>query len=206
MKPSLNLFIQNYLAGMKTSPSWRILMMLHKTLKIMWHSFSKNLAFLSPLFQWDQIESKPSHWKKLQPAYNALVVAFFILSLSSPALAQEKKGKLINIKNADWGYYEKKTGKNRLLGNVILEHEGALMYCDSAWRFSKSNEIQAFENVYLNQGDTIELWGDYLEYSGNTKIATVTGKEVRLKDKKMELITDRLKYDRNNDQAYYYTG
>ena len=80
------------------------------------------------------------------------------------------------------------------------------MYCDSAWLFSESNEIKSFENVYINQGDTIELWGDYLEYSGNTKVATVTGDEVRLKDKKMELITDRLKYDRSHDQAYYYTG
>lgn len=80
------------------------------------------------------------------------------------------------------------------------------MYCDSAWRFAESNRIEAFENVYINQGDTIELWGDYLEYSGNTRIATVTGKIVRLKDKKMELVTDRLKYDRNTDQSYYYTG
>lgn len=80
------------------------------------------------------------------------------------------------------------------------------MYCDSAWLFSNTNELKAFNNVHINQGDTIHLWGDYLEYSGNTKIATVTGKEVRLKDKKMELLTDRLKYDRNTDQSYYYTG
>ena len=153
-----------------------------------------------------RIASKPSYWKKLQPAFNTLFVAFFILGLSSSALSQEKKGKRININNADKGIYQKGLGKNRLLGNVIFEHEGALMYCDSAWLFSEANKIRAFENVYINQGDTIELWGDYLEYSGNTKIATVTGKEVRLKDKKMELITDRLKYDRKNNQAYYYTG
>lgn len=98
------------------------------------------------------------------------------------------------------------SGKNRLLGNVIFEHEGALMYCDSAWLYSEDNRLQAFENVHINQGDTLFLWGDFLEYSGNTRLAKVTGEEVRLKDSKMELVTDRIDYDRNTSLAYYYTG
>ncbi len=118
----------------------------------------------------------------------------------------QKKTKQITIKNADKGIVKRSSGKNRLLGNVIFEHEGALMYCDSAWLFSADNRIQAFENVRINQGDTLFLWGDYLEYSGNTRLAKVTGEEVRLRDSKMELVTDRLDYDRNTDLAYYFTG
>lgn len=89
---------------------------------------------------------------------------------------------------------------------MVFEHEGAIMYCDSAWLYSADNRIQAFQNVKINQGDTLFLWGDYLEYSGNTKLAKVTGEEVRLKDSKMELLTDRLDYDRNTNLAYYFTG
>lgn len=118
----------------------------------------------------------------------------------------KKKAKQITIKNADKGIMQRGTGKNRLLGNVIFEHEGALMYCDSAWLFSQDNRIQAYQNVRINQGDTLLLWGDYLEYSGNTRLAKVTGEEVRLKDTKMELVTTQLDYDRNSNLAYYYTG
>lgn len=100
----------------------------------------------------------------------------------------------------------KVSGKNRLIGNVIFEHEGALMYCDSAWLYNKQNRIEAFENVRIRQGDTLDLWGDYLEYSGDTRKAIVTGEEVKLQDPKMTLTTTRLDYDRNTKLAYYSTG
>ncbi len=136
------------------------------------------------------------------------MVGVFSLALSAQTKKTDppKKGKRINIENADVGYYKKSQGRNRLVGNVVFEHEGALMYCDSAWYFSQDNRLEAFENVRINQGDTLFLWGDYLEYNGNTKKALVTGEEVRLKDSKMELVTDRLDYDRNINLAYYFTG
>lgn len=80
------------------------------------------------------------------------------------------------------------------------------MYCDSAWRFDESNTAQAFSNVRINQGDTLFLWGDYLKYDGNTKLALVTGDSVRLKDPKVALTTTRINLDRNTNVAYYTTG
>jgi len=79
------------------------------------------------------------------------------------------RGAKINIRQADKGYYNKNSGKNRLIGDVIFEHEGALLYCDSAWLFSRENRIKSFGNVRINQGDTLELLGDYLEYNGFTR-------------------------------------
>lgn len=128
------------------------------------------------------------------------------MAAAGSAQAQEKKGARITIQNADKGIYQKKLGKNRLLGNVVFEHEGALMYCDSAWLFSRENRIKAFENVKINQGDTIFLWGDYLEYDGDTRLARVTGEEVRLQDPEMTLYTTELDYDRTANLAYYHTG
>ncbi|CAE7317970.1 purA, partial [Symbiodinium sp. CCMP2456] len=87
-----------------------------------------------------------------------------------------------------------------------IVRKSALMYCDSAWLFSKENRLKAFRNIKINQGDTLFLWGDYLEYEGNTRKALVTGDTVRLEDDEMTLVTDRLDYDRNTNIAYYTTS
>lgn len=155
----------------------------------------------------DQIEIKQSLLKKFPPLYKFIfpIILSFCFSINSSA--QEKKGKQIQIKQAKFLKYDTKFGKkNRLIGDVIFEHEGALMYCDSAWLYDEENKIRAFKNIKINQGDTLFLWGDHLDYSGNTKLAKVTGKVVRLKDPKMELTTDILNFDRRNKIAYYSTG
>ena len=134
-----------------------------------------------------------------------LIVLGIFVSLSSAAQSSGKTKK-IKIQNADKGIYQKGLGKNRLLGNVIFEHEGAKIYCDSAWLFSRENKIQSFNNVKVNQGDSLFLWGDYLEYEGNTKLAKVTGEEVKLDDTEMILTTTRLDFDRKQSLAYYQNG
>jgi lipopolysaccharide export system protein LptA len=153
-------------------------------------------------FPWVQIVHK------LSPLKNwAIKYALFLFVLSGYSLmAQETSSKKIRIQQADKGYYSKASGKNRLVGDVIFEHDGALMYCDSAWFFSAENRIKAFRSVKVNQGDSLFLWGDQLEYSGETKQALVTGKEVKLQDSEMTLITDRLRLDRNTNISYYTTG
>jgi len=80
------------------------------------------------------------------------------------------------------------------------------MNCDSAWLYSAENRIRAFRSVKINQGDTLMLWGDQLEYSGETRQAVVTGEEVKLQDSEMTLTTDRLRLDRNTNISYYTTG
>jgi len=136
---------------------------------------------------------------------NIFIILFGLLA-TAPLLGQNKESKKITIRQADKGFYSKAEGKNRLIGNVIFEHEGAIMDCDSAWLFSSENRIRAFENVRINQGDTLFLTGDYLEYSGDTKLAIVTGKKVILRDPEMTLLTDRLELNRETNLAYYYTG
>ena len=83
---------------------------------------------------------------------------------------------------------------NKLVNNVIFKHEGAFLYCDSAYQYEKKNEIECFGNVRMVQGDSINLTGKKLLYNGNTKKAIVT-ESVVLKDKKMTLYTDYLEYD-----------
>lgn len=138
-----------------------------------------------------------------------LIASLLLLAFMAPTdISAQSSGKRrkIKIQNADKGYYQKSKGRNRLLGNVIFEHEGALINCDSAWLYSGENSIKAFSNVKVNQGDSLFLWGDYLEYNGNTRLATVTGEEVKLDDTEMTLTTDRLDFDRGSSLAYYQNG
>ncbi len=97
-----------------------------------------------------------------------------------------------------------KLGKDtkRLLGNVIFTHGGAKMYCDSAHFYSKKNSLDAFHNIYINQGDTVHLYGDYLHYDGNTKIANVRS-NVKLINRETKLTTESLDYDIANSIGYY---
>ena len=128
-----------------------------------------------------------------------------VFSFSELQAQEKRKTKRINYK-ADKQLSSTQAGKTRLFGNVQFDHEGALMDCDSAWYFKDENRIISFRNIEVNQGDSLFMWGDQLEYSGETRQAVVTGDEVKLKDKEMTLTTDRLRLDRNTNIAYYTTG
>ncbi|HTN69004.1 MAG TPA: OstA-like protein [Dysgonamonadaceae bacterium] len=92
-----------------------------------------------------------------------------------------------------------------LKNNVIFYHDGAFMYCDSAYLFQISNRFEAFSNVKIDQGDTIFVYGDYLHYDGNTQLAQLRN-NVRMEDKEVTLFTDSLNYDRIANLGYYFDG
>jgi len=92
-----------------------------------------------------------------------------------------------------------------LKGNVRFRHDNALLYCDSAYFYQKANSLDAFSNVRIVQGDTLFVFGDFLYYDGNMKLARLR-QNVKLVDKKTTLTTDSLNYSRLENLAYYYTG
>ncbi len=141
--------------------------------------------------------------------YLLLLLFVFGAHLSySQSTTKTKKGAQIQIKQGDLLTTGKKNGEkfNRIIGNAVFQHEDATLYCDSAYLYSARNEMEAFGHVHIEQGDSVHLYGDYLEYSGNTKLAEVTGKVVKLIDKDLTLTTTLLNFDRNTNTAYYYTG
>ena len=77
------------------------------------------------------------------------------------------------------------------------------MYCDSAHYFQKKNSFQAFGNVRMEQGDTLFLYGDYLDFDGETNLARVRN-NVQLIDKNSVLETDSLDFDRNTNVGYFF--
>lgn len=136
-----------------------------------------------------------------------LTFILFFLFLTIAALFSQKKTQ-IQIIQADNLVSREVAGQKIqvLIGDVIFKHQNALMYCDSAYNFTSTNRIEAFGSVRINQGDTLNLYGDHLDYNGNTQLATVDGKIVRLETSDFILYTDRLYYDRLLQQATYLTG
>lgn len=121
-----------------------------------------------------------------------------------PAYSQSDSVKIIEIKNADALIGTRINGQSvqKLIGRVALQHDQAMMFCDSAWYYDKLNSIEAFGRIHIRQGDTLSLYGDKLNYNGNTRVATITG-NVRLIDNQVNLQTSQLTYDRNAGMAYY---
>lgn len=97
------------------------------------------------------------------------------------------------------------THPQRLLGNVKLRHKDMLMTCDSLYQYSDSNYIEAFGRVHAVQNDTLNLWGDYLFYNGNTEKAKVRHNVV-MSNPQLTLTTDSLDYDMANRIGHYFNG
>jgi len=93
----------------------------------------------------------------------------------------------------------------RALNNPVFEHEGAYLYCDSAWLYESTNTMDCYGHVRIKSSDTLNLYGKFLHYDGNTKMATVRD-DVKLVDKQTTLSTDLMIFDRNTGIANYTTG
>lgn len=85
---------------------------------------------------------------------------------------------------------------------VHFIHEGVNMWCDRAVYYEKEDFMEAYSNVIMKQGDTINMTARYAEYSGKTQLAFASG-NVILTEPKSVLTTDTLYFDRIKQQAYY---
>ncbi len=93
----------------------------------------------------------------------------------------------------------------RLLGNVILEHDSMFLHCDSAYLYEKKNSMDAWGNIRIVGSDSLFIYGEELYYDGNTGVAKMR-KDVRLEDRQLTLTTDHLDYDLANNLGYYFNG
>src|SRR5688500_18410238 len=116
----------------------------------------------------------------------ALMFCLFLYSFTLPAQSStQKQGKKLNLKHADKLTVENRSGSeaNRLIGNVLFEHNGVEMSCDSAYLYD-NNMFDAFSRIHIRQGDSLHLYGELLKYDGNEKQAEVQ-KNIRLTEKDM---------------------
>ena len=154
---------------------------------------------------------KKNKKNKQQDRHRWLLIGF--LCLFGVCLAQDNKKQPENKKtkvyllHADEGQADKlaRPDVQVLIGNVKLRHDSMYMYCDSALIFEKTNSVEAFSNVRMEQGDTLFIYGDYLYYDGMTQIAQLR-ENVKMINRNTTLLTDSLNYDRLYDLGYYFEG
>lgn len=147
---------------------------------------------------------KRSFLKRLTPK---VFFALGILLMASGAGFSQTRKK-VEILQTDSGGYNERIVANaqRLIGNVKIRVDGATMWCDSLYQYTNRNAVDAFGNVHIVRGDTLNMYADFIKYNGDTKIAKAR-RNVKLIDKTTILTTDSLDYDMNTDLAYYnYSG
>ena len=139
--------------------------------------------------------------------FYATIILLFVSSVQSEDVpGNQTNKKRIELKNADVGYIVKdpQTGRDvhHLLGNVRLQDNQIKMWCDSAHFYPDKNQVIAFSKIHIQQGDTLNLYGDYLFYDGKTGLAFVKTNVVLI-DKETHLYTDSIHYDVNTRIARY---
>lgn len=153
----------------------------------------------------------PAHWEKISIKFypGISVKALFLSSLffilfQSGLSGQEKKQVEVT---SDYVEYDSDLGKGakRLIGDVRFKHEDVYMTCDSAYYYSEENVLDAFSHVHAWQGDTLDLYGDYLQYDGSLKTARIR-KNVILIDKESRLTTNYVDHFFNENYSYYLGG
>jgi lipopolysaccharide assembly outer membrane protein LptD (OstA) len=138
--------------------------------------------------------------------YRGLISIFFLLCVAFISAQKKTSPKLIRIIQAEsFSFDSEKTDAQILKGNVICEHEGTFLNCDTAYFYEKQNRIIATGHILITKGDSIRITGEKLNYDGKTKLATLQ-KNVRCVEKDMVLTTELLTFDLARSIASYYNG
>jgi len=120
----------------------------------------------------------------------------------------KKKKPKIEILHANDLFFDEENGvkAKRLVGDVKIKYDKTIMTCDSAFVYSQSNSMKAYGRVHItDKADGMELFGDSLNYNGETRLTEVRGR-VKVITNDMELRTRFLNFDRINDYGYFWNG
>ncbi len=120
--------------------------------------------------------------------------------------AMGQKKSIVNLIRSKSSTGIKRDGKD-----VIKVYQGtfkqdySLLTSDSAYFYVQDNAFDAFGHVVINQGDTLNIYSDKLNYNGNTKIAILTD-NVKMVDKDAVLTTNHLTYNTATRIGTYTDG
>ena len=124
-----------------------------------------------------------------------------------PARKAKTQDSRVYLVHADLLHFDERENPDATIlnGKVHFTHQGARLYCDSAYFYEASNSFEAFGHVQMYQGDTLSLLSDYAFYDGNEQLAQARY-NVILTHKKTKLYTDSLDFDRIYNNAYFFEG
>lgn len=113
------------------------------------------------------------------------------------------------LEQADILYKERMDSFMIVAGNVVFTRGPMIMTCDSAHYYAESESFDAFGNVHMEQGDTLFIYADELNYRGPEQtcyLYALPGKKVRLINRDVTLETDVFTYDLGISLGYYTVG
>ena len=132
------------------------------------------------------------------------VLSFFLLLAAATVMGQKKS--IVTLIKSQSSTGLKLNGKD-----VVKVYQGTFkqdfstLTSDSAYFYIQDNLVDAFGHVDINQGDTLNIYSDKLNYNGNTKTALLTD-NVRMVDKDATLTTNHLTYNTATRIATYTDG
>lgn len=98
-------------------------------------------------------------------------VIFARSGMQAPGQEPEPEKKLIDLKSDNMGPIAPGDSVIFLVGNFAAQHNGAVITCDSAVRYSDMR-IEFFGNVLINKNTTY-IYGDRAEYNGELNEAQI---------------------------------
>ncbi|MDG3584793.1 OstA-like protein [Galbibacter sp. CMA-7] len=129
-----------------------------------------------------------------------------MLIAGTPLLSAQEKKEITIVHGGDFNKDEEKYPGASIFSKddqqVQFEHQGIDLWCDLAVYYQKQNRIEAYGNVFFQQGDSIKMNSEYIEYDGTSKIA-IAKENVELRNSSMTLNTEELEFDRNTQEAFY---
>ena len=131
------------------------------------------------------------------------LASLLLLCLFSIAVNAQQKTKII-LERSERSKIVTKTDIT-YLRKPVFRQDNAILTCDSAVFYTAKNYFEAYDNVHINQADTINIYSDRLTYDGNDRIAHLSS-NVRMVDKTSTLTTNVLDYSMVPKVGTYVNG
>lgn len=129
---------------------------------------------------------------------------FFFLLLLFPSILFAQQRTKVELVSSDRLTVDTKTNVNYVI-NPVFRQDNATLRSDSAVFYKDRNYFEAFKNVHINQGDTVNIYSDFLNYDGNAKKAHLSN-NVKMIDPTSTLTTNILDYNMATKIGEYSTG
>lgn len=129
-----------------------------------------------------------------------------LLLLFTASVMGQKKGSVLHVNKSDSAHHVVRNSVGMLIVyKGVFQQDNTVFSSDSAYLYDKDNMLDAFGHVIISQGDTLHVFGDKLNYQGNTKIAILTD-NVRLIDRDAVLTTNYFTYNTGTKYGTYTGG
>lgn len=142
------------------------------------------------------------------PALSQSAGSVPVIAPSVPA-ADRSAGNRVFLEHADVLRKAQNDEYMVVQGSVLFTKGPMEMRCDSAHFYPDTESMDAFGNVSMEQGDTLFVYADELNYDGPAEVAYLysdAGKNVRLINRDVELVTPVFTYDLRADIGFYTSG